>query len=658
MESIETADVEKRLQAVRAVKHCIIGSQAKKTELVLMGAVPKLIGLLRSKESVTDLLVEVITVLGSLAHGTPETVQAILSANALPLLFEGMLRQEEPLVIASARTLCTLYLSGRAPSDVVYENHEVVTCLVRFLQSSSMILANSAATIISQSCVTSEHRTTLALAGVLPSLSTLIRTSQRKDVFQTAIEALSAVVLRNRETSQLAVNVLNFLSVLSEVLSSGHSPQVKLGAAECLTNLYRSDAVSEENEILKIKVLPTLIKYCRKTMPIEIRIKALQVLAFLLEDSSSLQELAADSERIISNLVTNLDSQLEKDDYTSDVVRASEEELQIQLKEGSLEVLAALSTHKEELRSKILQHKKVLMKHIVAGLQGEELGLKLAALKCVLFWSRSPQHLRTTLADCEIWKHLLDLLAHKDESILILATSALCNFLLPVSASRKRLVDGGVLKTAFHLISHSDVAIKTNIVWSLMNLTHQGLEPAVRQKFDDHLALQSLLCLCSETGSQDIQLKALCVIGNIFATDPDTIERLLNDTKDAVRDLVFQLLSVSDNDDLTEHVLILILNIGSGTHKCKMTVLEWDDFMRMAATKLKDPSTSEQLLTPLIAVLTVLADCDTPNAIVRHNKLEEYMIKYSLQKRESTASDSLLPLVLSLISTLSDGTSS
>ena len=77
------------------------------------------------------------------------------------------------------------------------------------------------------------------------------------------------------------------------------------------------------------------------------------------------------------------------------------------------------------------------------------------------------------------------------------------------------------------------------------------------------------------------------MIGNIFAADPDTIERLLNDTKDAVRDLVFQLLSVSDNDDLTEHVLILILNIGSGTHKCKMTVLEWDDFMRMAATKLK-----------------------------------------------------------------------
>ena len=56
------------------------------------------------------------------AHpGTPETVQAILSANALPLFFEGLLRQEETIVMASARTLCTLYLSGRAPSDAVYE---------------------------------------------------------------------------------------------------------------------------------------------------------------------------------------------------------------------------------------------------------------------------------------------------------------------------------------------------------------------------------------------------------------------------------------------------------------------------------------------------------------------------------------------------------
>ena len=53
-----------------------------------------------------------------------------------------------------------------------------------------------------------------------------------QDVFQTAIEALSAVVLRNQDTSQLAVNVLDFVSILSEVLSSGHSPQVKLGAAE------------------------------------------------------------------------------------------------------------------------------------------------------------------------------------------------------------------------------------------------------------------------------------------------------------------------------------------------------------------------------------------------------------------------------------------
>ena len=96
-----------------------------------------------------------------------------------------------------------------------------------------------------------------------------------------------------------------------------------------------------------------------------------------------------------------------------------------------------------------------------------------------------------------------------------------------------------------------------------------------------------LCSLCGETVSQDLQLKTLCVIGNIFATDPDTVEHILSDIKDAVKTLVLQLLSMSDNVDIVEHVLILILNIGSGTHKCKMTILEWDDFMRMAAERLK-----------------------------------------------------------------------
>ena len=46
------------------------------------------------------------------------------------------------------------------------------------------------------------------------------------------------------------------------------------------------------------------------------------------------------------------------------------------------------------------------MKHIVAFLNSEVLGLKTAALKCVLFWSRSAELLRTTLYDYEIWKLL------------------------------------------------------------------------------------------------------------------------------------------------------------------------------------------------------------------------------------------------------------
>ena len=55
---------------------------------------------------------------------------------------------------------------------------------------------------------------------------------------------------------------------------------------------------------------------------------------------------------------------------------------------------------------KVLEAKKVLMKHVTSALQGEEFGMKVAALKCVLFWSRSPQLLRTTLIDYEVWRPL------------------------------------------------------------------------------------------------------------------------------------------------------------------------------------------------------------------------------------------------------------
>ena len=55
---------------------------------------------------------------------------------------------------------------------------------------------------------------------------------------------------------------------------------------------------------------------------------------------------------------------------------------------------------------KVLESKKTLMKHVISALQGEEFGMKVAALKCILFWSRSPQQLRTTLIDYEAWRPL------------------------------------------------------------------------------------------------------------------------------------------------------------------------------------------------------------------------------------------------------------
>ena len=55
------------------------------------------------------------------SSGPPETVQAIISSNAVPVLLEEVLSGEESVVNASARTLCTLCVSRRVPCDIIYQ---------------------------------------------------------------------------------------------------------------------------------------------------------------------------------------------------------------------------------------------------------------------------------------------------------------------------------------------------------------------------------------------------------------------------------------------------------------------------------------------------------------------------------------------------------
>ena len=67
-------------------------------------------------------------------------------------------------------------------------------------------------------------------------------------------------------------------SVFWCVTSLTASPLTPPPLPRSLTNLYRADTVGEYSDVIQLKVLPSLIKFCRKSMDIEVRIEAAKVL--------------------------------------------------------------------------------------------------------------------------------------------------------------------------------------------------------------------------------------------------------------------------------------------------------------------------------------------------------------------------------------------
>ena len=62
---------------------------------------------------------------------------------------------------------------------------------------------------------------------------------------------------------------------------------------------------------------------------------------------------------------------------------------------------------------------------------------------------------------------------------------------------------------------------------------------------------------------------------------------------EVLKGLLVQLLNESQNPSLVEQIFILILNVGSGTHRSKMMILEWEEFMKLTVERLRVSDTTK-----------------------------------------------------------------
>ena len=76
------------------------------------------------------------------------------------------------------------------------------------------------------------------------------------------------------------------------MMSQENSSEVQLLAAKCMTYLYRADSICAEDKRIVYKTLPTLVRSCKKDRDTRTRAEAAEVLAYLTEVDTHLQQMA------------------------------------------------------------------------------------------------------------------------------------------------------------------------------------------------------------------------------------------------------------------------------------------------------------------------------------------------------------------------------
>ncbi|XP_019359327.1 PREDICTED: armadillo repeat-containing protein 8 isoform X10 [Gavialis gangeticus] len=118
------------------MKNAVIGNNKQKANLIVLGAVPRLLYLLQQETSSTELRTECAVVLGSLAMGTENNVKSLLDCHIIPALLQGLLSPDLKFIEACLRCLRTIFTSPVTPEELLYTDATVIPHLMALLSRS------------------------------------------------------------------------------------------------------------------------------------------------------------------------------------------------------------------------------------------------------------------------------------------------------------------------------------------------------------------------------------------------------------------------------------------------------------------------------------------------------------------------------------------
>ncbi|XP_011916731.1 PREDICTED: armadillo repeat-containing protein 8 isoform X3 [Cercocebus atys] len=539
-------DPQKVLQGVIDMKNAVIGNNKQKANLIVLGAVPRLLYLLQQETSSTELKTECAVVLGSLAMGTENNVKSLLDCHIIPALLQGLLSPDLKFIEACLRCLRTIFTSPVTPEELLYTDATVIPHLMALL-SRSRYTQEYICQIFSHCCKGPDHQTILFNHGAVQNIAHLL-TSLSYKVRMQALKCFSVLAFENPQVSMTLVNVLVDGELLPQIfvkmLQRDKPIEMQLTSAKCLTYMCRAGAIRTDDNCIVLKTLPCLVRMCSKERLLEERVEGAETLAYLIEPDVELQRIASITDHLIAMLADYFK-------YPSSVsaitdIKRLDHDLKHahELRQAAFKLYASLGANDEDIRKKIIETEN-MMDRIVTGLSESSVKVRLAAVRCLHSLSRSVQQLRTSFQDHAVWKPLMKVLQNAPDEILVVASSMLCNLLLEFSPSKENM--------AFQ----AEQKIKADILRSL--------------------STEQLFRLLSDS-DLNVLMKTLGLLRNLLSTRPH-IDKIMSTHGKQIMQAVTLILEGEHNIEVKEQTLCILANIADGT-TAKDLIMTNDDILQ------------------------------------------------------------------------------
>ncbi|XP_072253660.1 armadillo repeat-containing protein 8 isoform X1 [Leuresthes tenuis] len=570
-------DPQKVLQGVIDMKNAVIGNNKQKANLIVLGAVPRLLYLLQQSSSSLQLRTECAVVLGSLAMGTENNIKSLVDCHIIPTLLQGLLCPDLIFTEACLRCLRTVFISPVTPVQLLYTDPTVIPHLMSLL-SNSQRTQEYITQIFSHCCKTPEHQTVLFNHGAIQNIAPLLISPSYK-VRMQALKCFSVLAYENTQVSMTLVNVLVDGELLTQVfvkmMQRDQPIEMQLTAAKCLTYMCRAGAIKTDDSCVVLKTLPCLVRMCSKEHLLEERVEGAETLAYLMEPDVELQRIASTTDHLVAMLADYFK-------YPSSVsaitdIKRLDHDLKHahELRQAAFKLYASLGSNDEDIRKKITETEN-MMDRIVSGLSESSIKVRLAAVRCLHSLSRSVQQLRTSFHDHAVWKPLMKLLQNAPDEVLVMASSTLCNLLLEFSPSKEPILESGVIELLCSLTQSDSPALRVNGIWALMNMAFQA-DQKVKVEIVRCLGTEQLFRLLSDPDA-NVLMKTLGLLRNLLSTRPH-IDQIMSSHGKQIMQAVTLILEAEHSIEVKEQTLCILANIADG-NTAKELIMTNDDMLQ------------------------------------------------------------------------------